>query len=310
MGLLAGAVACTRYNVIAIPPETIDFELVPFRPVMPGSAVREREGFVPFEPGEPWEIGARKWAFRIRVDKVTPDTTAVNERVKELIKQEMEHVGPVSPKVRQQLRQQAEDEMMQHPMPKSQIIECVLDENVLYVGTASKGHLGRVTEMLKRVGVEVEFKTPWLDAGQEDLMSELVEIKEPGQSIWGCHFLKKLLSDPEVYLEPESGSVKLITPEGVKMGLSGPVLNEVDRRVDDGAELLSAKLMIEEGFAFALDGLSYRISAFKMENIKGVHWTEALDERMDKVKQLWEWLDTKYQLLMMSEDEEPTSSED
>lgn len=307
MGLLAGAVACTRYNVIAVPPDEINFELVPFRPVLPGSAVREREGFVPFEPDEPYEVGARKWAFRIRVDKVTPDTTAVNERVKELVKTELEHVGPISPKVRQQLRQQAEDEMMQHPMPKSQIIECVMDENVLYVGTASKTHLGRVTELLKRIGVEVDFKTPWLDAGQEDVMSELVEIKEPGQSLWGCHFLKKLLSDPEVFLEPESGSVKLISAEGVKVGLSGPVLNEVDRMLQDGAELLSAKLMIEEGFAFALDGLSYRISAFKLDIVKGVHWTEALDTRLDKIKQLWEWLDTKYQLLMMSEDSEGES---
>lgn len=297
MGLVSSSCACTRFNVISLP-DNPDFALIPFRPIMPGSSIREREGFVPYEPGEPFEVGARRWAFRVRVDKVVPDSTSVAERVKELVKIETENVGPPSAKVRQQLKMQAEDEIMQHPMPRSKVIECLLEETVLYVGSTSKGHLGMVLELLKRIAVEVDFKTPWLDAGQEEELSEIVELKEPGQSILGCRFLRKLLDDPEAIIEPEKGGVKMVTTDGVKVGLSGPVHNEVDRLLNNGAEILSAKLLVE-GFAFNLDALAFRITGLALDNHKNKHWTEALDLRMEKLKQLWDWLDTKYSLLMM-----------
>ncbi len=299
MGLISGSAACTRFNVVSLP-ENPEFDLIPFRPIMPGSSIREREGFVPFQPGEPYEVGARKWAFRVRLDKVTLDATSITERVMELVKVETENVGPPSPKVRQQLKLQAEEEMMQHPMPRSRVIECLLDDTVLYVGSTSKGHLGMVCELLKRIAVEVEYKTPWLDAGQDDDMSELVEVKEPGQSIWGCRFLKKLMSDPDVFVEPDAGSVKMITPDGTKVSLAGPVLNELDRLMEMGSELLNAKLLVE-GFAFGFDALSYRINGLKLENHKSQHWTEQLEMRLEKLKALWEWIDTKYQVLMLSD---------
>ena len=293
MGLITGSAACTRFNVVGLP-ESIDFDLVPFTPILPGSSLREREGFVPFEPGETYEIGVRRWAFRVRMDKVQLDATVVRERLKELIKQETETLGPPSPKARQKLKQLAEDELMQHPMPRSRIIECVLEENTLYVGTASKTHLGTVLELLKRVGVEAEFKTPWLDAGQEDLSSELVEIKEPGQSVWGCRFLKALLNDPDIFVEPEKGSIKLVTPDQAKVSLAGAVLNELDRLMESGAEVLAAKLMMDE-YQFGFDGLSYRLTGLQMDHFKGKHWMEQLDLRMDKLKDLWQALDDKYQ---------------
>jgi len=298
MGLIAGAAACARFNVVSLP-ETLDFELVPFRPILPGSSLREREGFVPFEPGEPYEIGARKWAFRMRVDKVSLDATVVRERMMELIKAETESVGPPSPKVRQQLKLQVEMELMEHPMPRSKIVECVIDDNLLYVGTTGKTHLGTVLELLKRIGVEAEFKTPWLDAGQEEEPSEHVELKEPGQSLWGCRFLKKLLNDPDVFVEPENGSVKLVAPDGVKVSLAGPVLNELDRYLEDGSEMLSARLMIED-FNFSFDALSYRINGLKLDTIRNKHWTETLDIRMEKLRDLFDWLDAKYRALMLS----------
>lgn len=299
MGLINGSVACTRFNVTVLP-ESPDFELVPFRAITPGSSVREREGFVPFEPGEPYEVGARRWAFRVRFDKVTADATSVAERVKELVKIETDHVGPPSAKVRQQLKKQAEDEILQHPSPRSRVIECLLEETVLYVGSTSKTHLGAVLELLKRIGVEVEFKTPWLDSGQEEEFSDVVELKEPGQSVHGCRFLRKLLlDDRDTFVEPEKGSLKAVLPDGVKVVLSGPVHNEVEKLRDNEAEFLAAKLLVE-GFAFGLDGLSYRITGLKLENLKNRHWTEQLDLRMEKLKTLWEWLDSKYQLLMLS----------
>ncbi len=300
MGLLSGAVACTRFNVVSLP-DNPDFSLIPFRPVQPGSSIREKEGFTPFEPDEPFELGTRRWAFRVRIDKVALDATSVKERVMELVKVETEAVGPPGPKMRQKLRQQAEEELMAHPMARSKIIECVLEETLLYVGTTSKGHLGAVLELLKRIGVEVEYKTPWLDAGQEEDPADFIDLKEPGQSIWGCRFLRKLLDDPDTFLEPEKGGVRLINAEGAKVGLTGPVVNELERMLEEGSHVLNAKLLVE-GFAFALDGLAFRITGLKLDSYKNKHWTEALDMRMEKLIQLWEWLDSKYNLLMLQEE--------
>jgi len=297
MGLVSGSVSCTRFNVVSLP-EQPQFDLIPFRPIQPGSAIREKEGFIPFEPDEPYEVGARRWAFRIRIDKVALDATVVRERVLELVKIETEAVGPPGPKMRQKLKMQAEEELMEHPMPRSRVIECLLTETTLYVGTTAKGHLGLVLELLKRIGVEAEFKTPWLDAGQEEEPSGIIDLKEPGQSIWGCRFLRKLMDDPDTFLEPEKGGVRMITNEGVKVTLSGPVVNEMDRMLNEGAHVLSAKLLVD-AFAFTLDGLSYRIASLALDNHKNKHWTEALDIRMEKLEELWEWLDTKYRAHML-----------
>ena len=295
MGLIKGSVSCTRFNTVSLP-ETLDFDQVAYHPISPGSTLREREGFVPFEPGESYEIGARRWAFRVRIDKIQLDATSVNERLKELIKHETETVGPPSPKTRQKLKQLAEDELMAHPMPRSRIIECVLEETTLYVGATARAHLGLVLELLKRVGVEVDFKTPWLDAGQEEETSPFIELKEPGQSLWGCRFLKKILNDPDIFVEPEKGSVKILTPEGVRVSLAGPVLNELDRFLETEAEVVAARLMMDD-YQFGFDGLSYRINGLKMERPPALHWTEQLDARLDRVKDLWTALDQKYQAL-------------
>lgn len=301
MGFVSGSVACTRFNVTTAPESEPQFDLIPFKPIMPGSSIREKEGFLPFEPGEPYEVGARRYAFRVRIDKVTLDASALRERLMELVKQETELMGPPGPKVKQRLRMQAEDEMMAHPMPRTKIIECLLEETELFVGSTSKSHLGVVLELLKRVGVEVDYKTPWLDAGQEEDPSELIDLREPGQSIWGVRFLRALMEDGDVVLEPEKGGCRLITPDGAKASLSGTVVNDLDRLINTGAHLLSAKLLVG-GFAFTLDGLAYRISSLALDNHKGKHWTEALDLRMEQVRELWDWLDNKYSLLMLQED--------
>jgi hypothetical protein len=52
MGLLSGTVAVTRFNV-AVPVEGPDFERARFWEIEPGSEVRERIGFVPFELDAP-----------------------------------------------------------------------------------------------------------------------------------------------------------------------------------------------------------------------------------------------------------------
>ena len=294
MGLLYGAVACTRFNA-AVPPEGPDFDAAPFREIEPGSEVRERIGFIPFEPDAPYEVGVRRWAFRIRVDKRTPDATAVRERVAALVKTEIELTGRpyVGGKRRKELRALAEQELLVGQRPRTRILECVLDNSLLFVGSTTKTALGTVLALLRQAGVATEFKAPWLDSAPEaDESSDIVIPKEPGQSVLGCRFLRALLEDPEVLIEPETGSVRLATREA-KITLAGGVLNELHRLVADGAEMLSAKIVIGT-VPLKFDALSYRFGGVKLEPVKAEHWTEELGLRLDQIAALWDALDTKY----------------
>ena len=111
MGLISGSVSCTRFNVVTLP-DNPQFDLIPFRPITPGSSIREKEGFLPYEPDAAYELGSRRWAFRVRIDRVALDATLIRERVMELVKIETETVGPPGPKARQRLKMEAEEEMM------------------------------------------------------------------------------------------------------------------------------------------------------------------------------------------------------
>lgn len=293
MGLLNGAVSCIRFNVLAMP-EELDFSLIPFHAIAPGSLLRERSGFVPYEPGADFEIGTGVWAFRVRIDKIQLDSTLIQERLKELIQVEEEQVGPPSPQTRRKLKLLAEEELMQHPMPKSKIIECYMTRQTLFVGSTAKGHVGTVLELLKKIGVEVDFKTPWIDLGLDEGNSDVLDLKEPGQSLWGSQFLRWLLNDSEVLLEPEKGSVKLLSTDGARITLAGPVIQEVDRFLEDGAEILSAKILIDT-FAFQFDGLAFRINSLRLDPFKSLHWIERLENRMDKLKEVWDLLEKKFQ---------------
>ena len=62
MGLLSGTVSVTRFNVV-IPPEGPDFERARFWAIDPGSDVRERMGFIPFEIDSSWEVSSRAGPF-------------------------------------------------------------------------------------------------------------------------------------------------------------------------------------------------------------------------------------------------------
>ncbi len=299
MGFLSGSLSCTRFNVVSLP-EAVDFEKGAFRLIQPGSNITESNGFVPFELDEPYEIGKNRYAFRVRMDKVNIDGTMVKERVRELVKQDIERGERMGPKKVKKLKELAEQEILSRSTPRSKIIEGVLDNDILFVGSTSKGHLGIVLALLKEVGVEVEYKTPWLDKGWEEEPNELIDLKEPGQSIYGCRFLKALLEVEDFFVEPEKGSVKLATVNNAKVTLSQEVLGELDRYIEEGAELLSAKLLFNE-IAFTFDGLAYRLNGLKLERIRGEHWTETLDERLDMLKAVWEQLDDQFDKLMKSE---------
>lgn len=294
MGLLSGAASVTRFNLPARPQE-IDFEPAAFRGIAPGSEVRESMGFVPFEPEEDYRVGVARWAFRVRIDTLKPDPTAVRERVKQLVASEQEATGApfVGPKKRRHLKNLAEEELIVHTAPRSKIIECAIDGDVVYAGTTAKGQLGHVVTLLRKVGVIAEPKAPWIDRQDADPPeSELVDTREPGESILGCRFLNALVGDRLLAYEPEDGLVVLQTSQA-RVSLAGQVLPDLLRFVDRGAEVLSAKLTTGE-VAFRLDGPSWRVSSLRVETDKHEHWTSLLDERIDKIAAVYDLLDTKY----------------
>lgn len=296
MGLLTGPASITRYN-IASRPEEPAFEQMDFREIQPGSELRESSGFVPMELDAPYRVGHSRFAFRIRFDKVRPDPTAVRERLKQLMHSELELSGAefIGPKKRKELRQLAEEELLLRTTPTSKIIEGVLDGSVAYIASTAKGDLGKVMELLRRIEVILEPKTPWLDGGDPDLESEVLSTYEPGESVLGCRFLRGLLGDRDLMIEPENGLVKLQT-QNTRVTLAGAVLKELYRYVERGAEVLSAKLVTGET-QFRFDALPYRINGLRIETGRHDHWTDLLDERLEKIAALWEELDQKYAAL-------------
>jgi hypothetical protein len=297
MGLLSGTVAVTRFNVV-VPPDGPDFERARFWEIEPGSEVRERMGFVPFELDAPWEAAQGRYVFRMRIDRIRPDATAVKERLRELIKGEMEATGKtfVGPKTRKKLRDLAEAESAMRQAPRTKIVECCIDGTILYVASTAKTYLGTVMAMLRHAGVEGDFKTPWLDEAPEaDEMSDVVIPREPGESVLGCRFLRALLEESDVMVEPETGSVRLATREA-RVTLAGAVLNELFRYLEEGAEILSAKIHVGT-IPMRFDALSYRVSGLKLEPVRNEHWTIDLDQRLEQIAGIFETLDTKYAAL-------------
>ncbi len=297
MGLLSGSISVTRFNVV-VPPEGPDFERIQFWAIDPGSEVRERIGVIPFEIEAPYEVGQGRYAFRVRIDRIRADATAVKERLRELIKAEMEATGRpfVGAKTRKKLRELAEAELCSHQPPRTRILECCIDGTILYVASTAKSHLGTILALLRQAGVEADFKAPWLDEAPEiDEASEIVIPKEPGQSVLGCRFVKALLEEPEVMVEPETGSVRLATREA-KVSLTGAVLNELFRYLEEGAEILSAKIHVGT-HAMRFDALSYRLNGLKLEPIRNEHWTVDLDQRLEQIAGVFELLDGKYAAL-------------
>jgi hypothetical protein len=297
MGLLSGTVSVTRFTV-AVPAEGPDFERARFWAIDPGSEVRERVGFIPFEIDAPWEVGSRRWAFRVRVDRIRPDATLLKERIKELVKAEMEATGApfVGAKTRKKLRELAEQELCARQPPRTKIVECCIDDKVLYVASTAKTWLGTVLTLLRQAGVEADFKAPWLDEAPEtDETSDVVIPKEPGQSVLGCRFLRALLEEPEVMVEPETGSVRLATREA-KITLTGGVLHDLFHYLEEGAEILAAKIHLG-ALLMRFDALSYRINGLRLEPAKNEHWTVNLDQRLEQIAAVWEALDGKYAAL-------------
>lgn len=294
MGLLSGSLSVTRFTVSSRP-EDPDFEPVAFREIEPASEVRERVGVVPFEPGAPYRIGHDRWAFRVRVDRRRPDPGAVAERLKVALAAEREarNLETIPARTRKRLRHEAEEALLARTAPRTTVVECVLDDDVLWVGTTANAWLGLVLAVLREVDVVAEFSAPWLDRGERDLDSDLVDAREPWQSVRGCRFLRRLVGDPELTLEPESGAARLVTHDA-KVSLTGDVTGELGRYLERDAELLAARLLLGD-WSFRLDGLNWRLSGIRVETEHHDSWVDRLAERVDAVAELYARLDRKYE---------------
>ena len=292
MPILRGSASLTRFNV-ALPP-TLDFGQAEFREIVPGSEVRETIGFLPFEPTADYQVASARWAFRIRIDRLQPDATAVRERLAGLLRDEEEQTGTqrISARRRKELKHLAEEELLRDARPSSKIVEGVIADGGLQTGTTANSVIGKCLLLLRKIGVAADFKTPWDDLGDGEAESDVLEALGPGQSIWGARFLADLISDREVMLEPVDGYAKLQGRER-RITMAGKIVGDVVAYVADGAELVTAKLTTAER-SFRLDGLAFRLSGLSLDPARGMHWSEALDQRLEQIDAVWELLDRKY----------------
>lgn len=292
MGLLSGSVSVTRFNVTSRP-DQIDFEKVGFTAIAPGSEVRESRGIVPFAPEADYQVGHERWAFRIRIDRLRPDPTLVRERVRRLVYAELEDgAETVGPKKRREFKNQVQEDVLRNTSPNSRIIECCIDEDILYVASTAKSYLGVVAEMLRKIDVHVEPKAPWIDRGETDFESDVVQTHEPGESPLGCVLLRELAGDTEITIEPENGRVRLQTHES-KITLTGVVIHNLFYFLEQEAEILSAR-MVADDVTFDFDALSFRISNMRITTEPQEHWIETLDERLEKISGVFDLLQMKY----------------
>lgn len=292
MGLLSGSVNVSRFNVTKLP-KTVDFDRAAFQEIEPGSELRVSRGFIPLDVDQPYEAGTKRWAFRTRMDRLRADPTLLRERFRELVHAEIEAGAEfLSANRRRELREQAEEELTAQTLPSSRIIEGCLDGKILYVASTALAHLGIVMELLRKIGVHVEPKAPWIDRGDTETGSSLISDLQPGQSVQGCRFLKELLGDSEVSIAEENGYARIQTLD-TKITLSGSVLHEIMHYVELDSEILVANMAAGD-VTFRFDALSYRLSNLKIESGKHQHWTEALDERLEKIASVFDLLDRKF----------------
>lgn len=296
MGLVSGSISVSRFQARWVTPP--DFDSQAFREIGPNTLLRESIGFLPFEIDAPYEVGARRHAFRVRIDRLRPDPTAVKERLRQLIKTELDTTGArfVGAKKKRELRLLAEEELAEHTSPRSKILEGVIDGDLVYLGTTARSMIGTLQILLRKIGVETDFKTPWLDRGFPEELSDMVVARDAGESIHGCRFLKALVGDDELMVEPEAGRAKLAFASA-RISLAGEVIPELHEYTQRGAEVLALKLTDGET-TFTLDGPTFRLSGVKLPPEPAGHWTEILDGRLTRLAELYDRLDAKFEQLV------------
>lgn len=296
MGLVTGSISLTRFKAPAHLDETT-FESHPFKDIDLSSEVKESIGFIPFELEAPYQIGSGRVAFRMRIDRRRADSVQVRERHKQLLLTEMESTGaPFVPSGKSaELRHLAEEELIVGRTPTSTVIECCIDDKILYAGTTSKVHLGVLQQLLRKAGVGSDNLLPWNEKGLPEEWSDLPETMDPAASIYGCRFLAALAGDQEFLFEPEQGYIRLADGD-TRITLTGDVLSDLHHYLKNNAYVLAAKLLHKD-LRFTLDGTTFRLSAIKFPRLSNQAWTENLDQRLEQIRELVGRLDEKFSAL-------------
>lgn len=272
MSLLTGSVSAARFRVpLSSRPPIINFDSRPFIAIAPGSEVRESVGFLPFEPGAEYEI-PQGVAFRVRRDTLRPDPTLVRERLAQLIAADTEALGHApSRKERAKLKQIAEEELIVAASPRSSIVECAIQGEMLWIGSASDSAVDRVVGLLRAVGVDAEPVMPEFDA--QVLVAEL-------------------LGDREIAIEPVNGLVNLESAD-TKVTLRGEINSELVSLLNAGYSIRAARL-VSGDTTYTFDAATYRVSSARIERSILPHWSERLDQRLAWIGDLFADLDEKF----------------
>lgn len=297
MGLLTGSISVTRLKAPSHVDETT-FEQHGFKEIDLASELKESIGFIPFEPEAPYQIGAGRIAFRMRIDRRRADSVQVRERHKQLLLTEMESTGArfVPSKKRAELKHLAEEELIIGRTPTSHVVECCIDRKILFAGTTSKTHLGILQQLLRKAGVATEMLVPWNERGLPEEWSDLPETMDPAASIYGCRFLESLSGDPEFLFEPEQGYVRLASDE-TRITLTGDVLSDLHAYLKRDAHVLAAKILHKD-LRFTLDGTTFRLNAVQFPRPNNEIWTENLDQRLEQIHELMDRLDERFGALV------------
>jgi hypothetical protein len=193
---------------------------------------------------------------------------------------------------RKVLRQLAEEELLADARVQTTVLEGAITARTLHLATSSDNAIGKVMTLLRKVGLLTELQTPWSDLGEGEAESEIMELHDPLRSLHGSAFLKHLVEDEELIFDPHEGYLKLQTRE-TKITITGAITRDLHHYLDLGCELLGAKLIAPD-LTFKLDALSFRLSGAALGKPRPAHWTERLDERLERIEALWELLDRKY----------------
>ncbi len=290
MGLLSGAVSISRFNVTRRPPEP-DFDAARFEEIEPSSELESR-GVIPFAPGADYRVGDNRWAFRVRIDRLRPDATRLRERFRELIQDEIDAgAETIAPKLRRELRQTAKEEVLATAAVSTRILECCLDDDVLYVVATAKAPLVVVAGELERIGIEIAAKAPWVRRGEE-VESGVDLVALPAQSAVGFEMMRELLGDTVLDIEPDRGRVKLQSRD-TQITLAGMVIHDLLHFLEQEADILAARMVTEDA-TFDFDVVNFRVTNLRIATEPTEDWKEQLNGRLERIAEIFEILDMKY----------------
>lgn len=287
MGLMKGSVSVCRFRIAPFEP---DFSKATFEEIPAGSEIRRSMGFVPMKLNAhaELEISSKVWAGRMRVDEIKPDPESVADHYEELCAQELESgTQAIGGRRRRELKAQAVAFMSIGTPPKRRYAEWVLDGETLYVGSTNKSDVGEVLGLMRRCGAgSPDALVPWAELPKME--SSILEF-----NAWGPRFLRHLFEvESGRSFELEDGKVAMVGGD-CKISLSGEIAPDVVHHLEQGAEIVSAKLKAR-AFCCTLDAERWWIKGASIEVEPADSWVEALLMRVGAIADVFDALDAAF----------------